>query len=76
MFGLTRKPSRRRPVTAPLDLEEAIQIDDIVHGRDRRGYLPDQRSRANLYAQCVNAGVDIERVTFAAWLHEHRGMEG
>jgi hypothetical protein len=76
MFRMTRKPSRRRPVTAPLDLEEAIAIDDLAHGRDRRGWTLANRERMNVYAQCVNAGVDLERVTFAAWLHEHRGMEG
>jgi hypothetical protein len=66
MFRLTRKPRRR--ANPPLTLNEAIQIDDRANGRDRRGWTPAERARANLYAQCVNAGVDIERVTFAAWL--------
>jgi hypothetical protein len=65
MFGLNRGQRRVGP---PLTLDEAILIDDRVHGRDIRGWTPANRQRANLYAQCVNAGVDIERVTFAAWL--------
>jgi hypothetical protein len=72
MFGLTRKPSRRRSITAPLDLEEAIQIDDLAHGRDRRGYLPSQRQRMSLYARCVNQGLEPTRVAFAMYL-ERRG---
>jgi hypothetical protein len=75
VFGMTRKPSRRRSVMAPLDLEEAIQVDDTANGRDRRGWTPAERRRASLYARCVNQGLEPTRVAFAMWLHQHRRME-
>jgi hypothetical protein len=74
MFRLTRKPSRRRSITAPLDLEEAIQIDDLAHGRDRRGWTLAERRRASLYARCVNNDLEPTRVAFACWLVNRGGM--
>jgi hypothetical protein len=76
MFRLTRKLTKRRPVTAPLDLEEAIQIDDIVHGRDRRGWTLAERQRASLYARCVNQGLEPQRVAFAMYLEGRGRIEG
>jgi hypothetical protein len=76
MFRLTRKPSRRRSITAPLDIDEAIAIDDIVHGRDRRGYLPDQRQRSRFWVRCTNNGLEPERVAFAIWLEGRGRIEG
>lgn len=74
MFRLTRKP-RRRP-NPPLDIEEAIQIDDLAHGRDRRGYLPAQRQRSSLWVRCVNQGLEPTRVAFACWLVEDGRIDG
>jgi hypothetical protein len=76
MFGLTRKPSRRRSITAPLDIDEAIAIDDLAHGRDRRGWTLAERRRASLYARCVNQGLEPTRVVFAMWLEGQGRIEG
>jgi hypothetical protein len=76
MFGLTRKPSRRRSITAPLDIDEAIAIDDLAHGRDRRGWTLAERRRASLYARCVNQGLEPARVGFAMYLERQGRIEG
>jgi hypothetical protein len=76
MFRLTRKPRPKRRANPPLTLNEAIQIDDLAHGRDRRGWTLAERRQASLYARCVNQELEPTRVAFAVWLHEHRGMEG
>jgi hypothetical protein len=75
MFRLTRKP-KRRPVTAPLDLEEAIQVDDLAHGRDSRGYLPAERQRSRFWVRCTNAELEPTRVAFAIWLEGRGRIEG
>jgi hypothetical protein len=75
IFRLTRKPTKRR-ANPPLTLEKEIASYDRANGRGPCGWTPAELQRASLYADCVYKGLEPTRVAFAAWLHEHRGMEG